>query len=81
MSPVMETIMFGVGCTVWGGLIILGMSPELGARVGLWLRGSRLPKNDPENHSWRDWPGDSRIEDASVEERDKYIGKNLDRFV
>ena len=81
MSPVVETIIFSVGCAVWGGLIILGMSPELGARVGLWLRGDRTPKEDLENRSWRDWPGDSRIENTTVENHDDHIGKNLDRFV
>jgi hypothetical protein len=82
MSPVVETIIFGLGCAVWGGLIILGMSPELGARVGLWLRSVGAEKDDIEVQSWREWPGSSSDEDNAYKpDPDSQVGKNLDRFV
>ena len=38
--------------TVWGGLVLLGLHPELGVRFGVWLRNKAdplLPKvADPE---------------------------------
>jgi hypothetical protein len=82
MSPAVETVMFIMGCSVWGVLIVLGMSPVLGARVGLWLRGLGGDRNVIEKQSWRAWPGDrDGVQDRSDEGPDKHVGKNLDRFV
>ena len=50
----------------WMGLIILGLHPVLGARVGLWLRSRVEPAPPPPK---------------LPAERESHVGQNLDRFV
>lgn len=65
MSPVVESVILSAGFVVWMGLIIVGMSPELGARVGLWLRRGGRDEKKSDRRSWRDWPGDSKDKDVA----------------
>jgi hypothetical protein len=78
VSPVVESVILCAGFVVWSGLIILGMSPELGTRVGLWLRrGGRDEGSDV--RSWREWPGDSKNKD--VPDVDDDVGTNINMKV
>jgi hypothetical protein len=83
MSPVVESVILSAGFVVWVGLIIVGMSPELGARVGLWLRrGGGAGGGEHDQGSWRDWPGDNKAKDTPVEPHaDENVGTNINMKV
>ena len=66
----MSEIAGGILFLVWAGLIVLGLVPELGARVGGWLRGGSLREPAPP----------PTVKKTSAEE-ESHIGQNLDRFV
>ena len=60
----------GILFLAWTALIVMGMVPSLGARVGLWLRGGSLREPAP--------PLPPEQKPAEVE---SHLGKNVDRFV
>ena len=43
----MNELAGGILFLAWAGLIILGMVPSLGARVGMWLRSPRTAPPPP----------------------------------
>lgn len=64
----MNELAAGLFFVGWAGLVVLGLFPELGARVGLWLR-SRVEPTPPPPPADPEWADDS------------LVGKNLDRLV
>ena len=50
MSEVFSVVFF----TFWAGLILLGLRPELGVRIGLWLQNRVDPGPPPPEETEKD---------------------------
>ena len=64
----LESLFVSLVVGMWALALIIGVSPETGARIGLWLQGYRRDAEPP---------APPPLPDTD----DKEVGNNIDRFV
>ncbi len=78
MTEVVHNLFLIVGAGFWGFLIVVGLNPELGARLGVWLQslGSARARRAENDRIVQEL-----LDQTPTDAEGEHIGGNLDRFV
>ena len=78
MTEVVHNLFLIVGAGFWGFLIVVGLNPELGARLGVWLQslGSARARRAENDRIVQEL-----LDQTPADTEGEHVGGNLDRFV